>query len=483
MYYFRLINSVAIALVGAIVAPVQAQPESATTSTAQAARKPNIILIVSDDMDYDDVLAKRKLAPTPHIDSIAKNGVNFTNAYVTSPVCGPSRVAILTGQYQDRYGYATNHGPEIPDNFGLPTTVTLVSESLKKAGYTTGMVGKWHLGFEPGMTPNGQGFDYFFGHLHGAHHYTPGVEKPGPILRNNEPVITKKYLTREFGDEAARFVTEHSASPYFLYVPFNAVHSPFQAPDETIQKYAHHKNKQDQLMAAMLHEMDAAVGQILNAVKEKGQEENTLIVFTNDNGGINGKAPEANGILRGGKGMLYEGGIRVPFFMQWKGQLPAGQTYDRMISAMDLTPTFVAAAQTSSSVKYDGKNLLPYVQRAKEGEPHDALFWHFVDQQNSKAVRKGDWKAVQPAEGGPWELYNLAADTGEANNLAASNKDKLTELRQDWRNWNKEMLPPAWLDVRVVRARERAARESRPTTGSRDAKRPRARKRDRTAVN
>src|SRR5690606_6311500 len=178
---------------------------------------------------------------------IAQNGMQFSNAYVTCPVCGPSRVGILTGRYQDRIGYVTNHGPKIPENFGLPTSEVLIPEMLKSKNYATGMIGKWHLGFKPDMVPNAQGFDYFFGHLHGAHDYRPGVEKPGPIMRNRETVKTTEWLTTTFGKEAAKFVRDNKDRPYFLYVPFNAPHDPLQASEERLKKFSHIEDEEERL--------------------------------------------------------------------------------------------------------------------------------------------------------------------------------------------------------------------------------------------
>jgi len=437
-------------------------PAAAATDTTSgtAARRPNIILLLADDMDYADVARYGgKLTATPHIDSIAKRGMEFTNAYVTCPVCGPSRVGILTGQYQDRIGFVTNHGPKIPPNFGLPTTVTLVSESLKDAGYATGMVGKWHLGFDAGMVPNDQGFDYFFGHLHGWHDYRPGVEEPGPILRNREQVKTSKYLTRELADEAVNFINAHREQPYFLYVPFNAVHGPLQASKETLKRFAAIKNQRARTMAAMVYELDEAVGRVLEAVKASGQDENTLVIFTNDNGGVGGQKPSANGKLRGGKAMVYEGGIRVPMFWQWPARIPAGSRYQKVVSTLDFAPTFIAAAGTTSSVAYDGLDLLPFITGRREGNPHHELFWNFVDAPNQKAVRKGDWKAVQPADDASWELYNLAQDVGETRDLAKEKPEKIRELERDWQNWNQSNVEPLWIDVRILQ--KRAAMKAR----------------------
>ncbi len=432
-----------------------------SSETSQTQKQPNIILILADDLDYADLsITGGKKVETPNIDSIAKNGAQFTNAYVTCPVCGPSRVGILTGIYQDRFGYVSNHGPVIPENFGLPTTATLVSEMLKDAGYSTGMVGKWHIGFKTEMTPNGQGFDYFFGHLHGAHDYQPGVEKPGPILRNDKPVKTTQYLTTAFGDEAVQFIGRSKDNPYFLYVPFNAVHTPLQAPEETRKKFENIKDDRDRAMAAMIYEMDNSVGDILKAVRDSGQEDNTLIVFFNDNGGTRGNLSESNGVLRDGKATVYEGGIRVPLFIQWNGVIPAGLKYEKPVIALDLTPTFLAAANTTTTSDLEGVDLLPFITGKNTGTPHEALFWKWTDAPNQKAVRMGDWKAVQPADGAPWALYNLNEDIGETKDVAQENSEKVAELRKAWQVWNRKNAPPLFLDSRLLKAREKLAAEN-----------------------
>lgn len=458
---FEIITAALAVCVGLVSAKATTATAYAPSTTGTASEKrPNIVLLLADDMDYSDVgLYGGRLTPTPNIDSIAKNGMEFTNAYVTCPVCGPSRVGILTGRYQDRIGYVTNHGPKIPDNFGLPTTATIISETLKEAGYKTGMSGKWHLGFEPDMVPHARGFDMFFGHLHGAHDYMPGVEEPGPIQRNDEIVKTTKYLTTEIGDEAVKFIKDAGDDPYFIYVPFNAPHSPLQAPEETLKKFAHHKDEYDQVMAAMVHEMDKSIGDILNSVRESGEEENTLIVFFNDNGGARSLKPESNGELRAGKMTLWEGGIRVPLFIQWKSKIPAGSKYEKPVIGLDLAPTFVAAAGSRSDVEYEGVNLLPYMLGEITGTPHETLFWRWIDAPNQKAVREGDWKAIEPEDDAPWELYNLAEDIGETNNLAAEHPEKVRELETKWNEWNKDNKPPLFMDVRVINRRARLARE------------------------
>ncbi len=463
--------------VASLAASATAQETTSPTSN------PNIILIVADDLDYADLsITGEKQFQTPNIDSIANNGVQFTNAYVTCPVCGPSRVGFLTGRYQDRIGYVTNHGPKIPENFGLPTSEVLIPEMLKKADYATGMFGKWHLGFKPDMVPTAQGFDYFFGHLHGAHDYHPGVEKPGPIMRNTEEVKTTKWLTTAVGDEAAKFVRDNKNQHYFMYVPFNAPHSPLQAPEDRLSKFAHITDLDDRKMAAMITEMDDAVGGILKAVRDNGDEENTLIVFFNDNGGARPNHPEANGKFRAGKMTVYEGGIRVPMFMQWKGKIKPGQKYDNMVSGLDLAPTFLDAADTTTSVSLEGVSLLPYISGEKQGKPHEILYWRFIDAPNQNAVRKGDWKAVMPAPGKPWELYNLAEDVGETKNLASENPEKVKELKRDWQQWNKDNIEPLFMDSRIINRRkqledEGGAKDSQTSEPQKKRKGKRARNR------
>jgi len=417
----------------------------------------NIILIVADDMDYAGIGATGgNDTQTTNIDSIAKNGALFTQAYVTAPVCGPSRVGILTGRYQDRVGFLTNDGPHIPETFGLPSSEVLIPEMLKRAGYTSGMVGKWHLGFKPDMVPNAQGFDYFYGHLLGAHNYFPDNARPAHIFRNRERVSPTKYLTTVFGEEAAQFIRENKENPYFLYVPFNAVHAPWQAPKGTIKQFAHIEDKLDRTMAAMLYEMDQSVGTILGAVRNNNAEENTLIVFTNDNGGIRGHLPYTNAGMRGGKMDLYEGGIRTPLLMQWKGKIKAGQRFDKVVSTLDLAPTFLAAANTTTTVELDGVNLLPYLSGEKSGAPHEILYWRLIDAPNEKAIRKGDWKAIKPAPEMPWELYNIAVDIRESKNLASEKPELLKQLRDAWNAWNKNNKGPLFMDKRIsVRRQER----------------------------
>lgn len=429
---------------------------------AAAERRPNILLIVSDDHGYGDVGAYGcKDIPTPHLDSLATNGVRFTNGYVSCSFCSPTRAALLTGRYQQRFGHEFNPGPVlVPDkNIGLPLTETLLSERLKSAGYITGLVGKWHLGFEPERHPLSRGFDEFFGFPGGSHSYVNSPPTaPNPIMRGREPVAEKDYLTDAFGREAAAFVDRHAREPWFLYLAFNAVHGPMDAAKRYTDRFPNLAGGR-KTYATMLTAMDDAIGRVLARLREHRLEENTLIFFVADNGGPESVNSSDNGPLRGVKGNAYEGGIRVPFIVQWKGQLPAGKTYDQPAIQLDFAPTALAAAgiESKPAWKLEGVNLLPYLRGEKIGAPHHALFWRFGEQM---AVRMGDWKLVKSFGGAVErepdarrtvardpngaELYHLGQDIGETTNLAAREPAKVKQLAAAWMEWNRQNVAPLW---------------------------------------
>lgn len=409
----------------------------------QANAKPNIVLIVADDLGYGDLgCYGGQEIPTPSIDSLAQQGVRCSSGYVSGPYCSPTRAALLTGRYQQRFGHEFNPGPQPDQNFGLSLKETTLPQRLKADGYVTGMVGKWHLGLTEQFHPNRRGFDEFFGFLGGAHPYFPVENDRDPIQRNGTAVDEKTYLTDAFAREALKFIDAHHNEPFFLYLPFNAVHNPQHARPELLEKFESIPDQRRRTYAGMLTAMDEAIGQVLQKVDDLKLNENTLVLFISDNGG-----PPANGStntpLNGQKSTTWEGGVRVPFMLRWTGKLPAGKTYDHPAIQIDLLPTILAAAEVEvgSDAKLDGVNLLPHLTGDKTEPPHESLFWRFGQQM---AIRQGDWKLVQARDVGKPQLYNLKDDIGEKNDLSATHPDKVKELQTAWDAWNADNVPPTW---------------------------------------
>jgi arylsulfatase A-like enzyme len=433
----------------------------AVLSAADAPKqKPNIIVILADDMGYADIGAHGcKDIPTPNIDLLAKGGARFTNAYANGSFCTPTRAALMSCRYQHRYGIEDLGGP-------LPAQAHTLPQRLQAAGYTTGMVGKWHLGSHEGFTPVDRGFDEFFGFLGGGHQYI--IQQGGkgeynaPILRNREPVNEQRYLTDAFGEEAAAFVERCSitkgqepgttnAKPFFLYLAFNAVHTPLQAINKYSARFPGISDPKRQTYAAMLSAMDDAIGLVFTKLKETGKLNQTLIVFTNDNGGpttrnaVNGSL---NTPLRGSKCETFEGGIRVPLLMQWPGVIKPGTTYAKPTISFDISATALAAASADSTA-IDGVDLLPFIRGKKSGAPHDILFWRSRTMSNNYGARQGDWKYVHSTEGdaapGPKQkpaqdmLFNISTDISERHDLAVEQPVKLAELKKLYEAWSEEV--------------------------------------------
>lgn len=432
----------------------------ALTTVAAEPKKPNILLIVADDLGYGELsIQGNPQIPTPNIDSLAKNGVRFTSGYVSGPYCSPTRAGLQTGRYQQRFGHEFNPGPAEGSaaNFGLSLKETTIADRLKTAGYATGWFGKSHLGYLPQFHPLKRGYDEYFGFLGGTHDYLDAAsDSNNPILRGTNRVQTIGYTTEDFGNEAVKFIEKHKAEPWFVYLPFNAVHAPLEATDKYLARFKDIEERKRHTFAAMLSAMDDAVGHVLTTIRQLGQEEKTLVFFISDNGGPTPSTTSGNGPLRGFKAQTWDGGIRVPYIIQWKGHLPAGKVDDRPVIQLDILPTALAAAgiPLKSEWKLDGVNLLPYLNGNKTEPPHEALYWRFGGQ---IAIRKGDWKLVKApgltagaaalegkasTEGA--ELYNLTKDIGEKNNLAATATEKFKELAADWNKWNAELVEPAW---------------------------------------
>ena len=411
----------------------------AMTTMAQAS-KPNILLIVADDLGYADIgVHGCKEFATPHIDSIAQQGLRFASGYVSAPLCAPSRAGFLTGRYQDRFGFRGNpkHGAE----WGLPIAEKTFADRLKAAGYRTAIFGKWHLGEKPELNPLNRGFDEFFGFLSGMHDYFKTDDQQwGSIMRGRQREGLKEYLTFAIAREACGFMERQKDNPFFIYLAFNAPHLPQQAPPEYLQKANQITDQQRKNYAAMVMALDDAIGQVLNKLHEQGLTENTLIFFLSDNGGPTIAGSAANGAcnapLRGSKTQLWEGGIRVPFLIQWKGHLPAGKTVDEPIISLDLLPTALAAAGVviKPEWKLDGLNLLPLLEGQTDHLSRDRFFWKFGPRQF--AIRDDSWKLVQVnADKG---LFDLGKDIGETTDHTAERPQFAHELKAHWDKWESQ---------------------------------------------
>ncbi len=416
--------------------------------TGKSHRPPNIVLILADDLGYADTgIYGSKDIPTPHIDALARSGVKFTDAYVTAASCSPSRAGLMLGRYQQRFGFEFNtSGGAITHRLhrGLDPRAITLADVLKKAGYTTGMFGKWHLGARPQFHPEARGFDEFYGFLAGAHSFFPAKRKEpvhSTIMRGEVPLIEPEYLTDAIAREAAKFIDTHAARPFFAYVPFNAVHTPIEATKKYQDRFPAIKEEKRRDYYAMTSALDDAVGTIVAALARNKLTSDTLVIFLNDNGGPIYTGVQSNEPLKLGKLFLFEGGIRVAMLLKWPGVLPAQKVFKGTASSLDVFPTVCAAAgiELPDDISLDGVDLTPFVNGKNGASPHETLFW---SNGPNTAVRHQQWKLVKSHES-VW-LYDLSVDIGEKKNLAESHPDQLRKLETLLKNWQKEMSPPAW---------------------------------------
>jgi arylsulfatase A-like enzyme len=394
--------------------------------------------------------------PTPNIDSLASNGIRFTNGYVTAPVCSPTRAGLITGRYQQRFGHEFNPGGAPGDNFGLPLDQTTLPQLLKEHGYATGMVGKWHLGTRPKYRPTERGFDEYFGFLSGAHSYLDlKREGPNPILRGTTPVAEREYLTDAFAREASAFIDRQHDEPFFLYLTFNAVHTPQQATSKYLARFAHIPDPKRRTMAAMLSAMDDAVGHVMGTLRKHGIEDDTLILFISDNGGPTPSNASRNDPFSGYKAQLWEGGIRVPFIVQWKRRLPGSKVEDAPVHSLDILPTALAAAEIPLPGNIDGQNLMSIGNRA--------LYWRFGE---PRAIRRDNYKLLMLPGQQPM-LFDLSTDPAEKRDLAAQHPGRVKEMLDEYEKWDRQMAPPKWgrTPPRArPRRRDRRLAATQPTT-------------------
>jgi arylsulfatase A-like enzyme len=412
------------------------------------APKPNILIILADDLGYADVgFNGCRDIPTPNLDTLARSGVRCTSGYVTHPFCSPTRAGLLTGRYQQRFGHENNPA-WLPQSTvaGLPISQTTLPQVLKTASYVTGCVGKWHLGAHPQFHPNRRGFDEYFGLLGGGHIYIPGVKGSGeyqiPMDRNGQPEPLTEYLTTVLASEGSSFITRHKGQPWFLYLAFNAPHTPLQVTDPLMERVKHITDETRRSYAGLVVGLDDAVGVVMNALKESGQVENTLVFFFSDNGGPVGVTHSDNAPLRGAKGDVFEGGIRVPFLVSWPGRLPQGKDYTQPVISLDVFATAVAlaGAKVPDNHSLEGANITPYLAGERTDSPHDRLFWR-AGGGVKFAVREADWKLVG-GENGTTQLFNLAEDLGESKDLAAVQPEVLARLSRAYDDWNKNNAAP-----------------------------------------
>ena len=423
------------------------------SSQAEAQRPPNVVLVMMDDLGYGDLGSYGATdVRTPNADRLAREGVRFTDAYANGPVCTPTRAALITGRYPQRVGLEDVLGYAPGDRErGLPVLGHSLPALLKANGYVTGLFGKWHLGWKPEFGPNAHGFDEFYGFMSGAHSYHTnradlrrrGAGDPD-LFENTVPVEASGYLTDELTRRAVRFISTNSDKPFFLEVAYNAPHWPFETPDHSPmagrpgEKQPLRQMPDDSAASTrqdyvrILERADRGVGEILKALEQRGLTNNTLVIFTNDNGG---EWLSRNTPFFHRKGTLWEGGIRVPLIMRWPGKLPRGRTSDHVTTTVDLTASILAAAGVRPPAAYrpDGVDILP-VLRGEKPMPERAVFWRWSrPDRQQRVVRKGQWKLL--VDGPHLMLFDLRADPGERADLAARHPDIVVSLQRlivDW---------------------------------------------------
>lgn len=425
------------------------------------AEKPNFIIILADDLGFADLSFNgSKQIATPNIDALSEEGITFTQGYVSAPVCSPSRAGLITGRNQVHFGHDNNMGGNQPgfdpDFLGLPLSETTIATRLKELGYATGLIGKWHLGSESHFHPLKRGFDEFWGYTGGGHDYfvalPDGKGYKCPIECNYKTPQDITYITDDKGDECVDFIKRHKHEPFFLFASFNAPHAPMQATEADLELFSHIKNEKRRAYCAMVHRLDVNVGRILKTIENEGLAENTLVVFLSDNGGPVDSNGSINAPLNGQKGILLEGGIRVPFVMKWKGMLAAGKSFENPVISLDLAPTFfeLAGGIKSREVKFDGVNLMPYLTGENASTPHERFNWRFTI---SAVIREGDWKLVRLPDRLPM-LFNLQNDISEQNNVALQNLEITKSMLKNLGDWDVAQPHPVFLEGAVWKARQ-----------------------------
>lgn len=432
---------------------------------ADAADKPNLVIFYADDLGWGETgVFGCKDIPTPHIDSLAKNGVKFPQGYVAATYCSPSRAGLMTGRYPTRFGHEFN---SVANKTGLHLKETTIADRLKSLGYATACVGKWHLGGGPEYRPTRRGFDEFFGTLANTPFFHPTNFVDSRISDDVRKIDDDSFYTTDaYAERSVDWIEKNKSKPMFLYLPFNAQHAPLQAPQKYLDRFPKITDEKRKTFAAMMSAMDDAIGRVVAKVREIGQEENTLYFFIGDNGGPTQSTTSQNGGLRGFKMTTFEGGPRVPFIAQWKGKLAAGRTYEFPVFNLDVLPTIVTAAggKVDPAWKLDGVDLMPYLTGANKSRPHETLYWRYGPQWG---IRQGDMKLVVSKGGsGEPELYNLAADFAESKNLVSAQPEKVKELQALWNKWSAEQAEPSAPDAPAKAAKKAINKNKKKAAGS-----------------
>jgi arylsulfatase A-like enzyme len=407
--------------------------------------KPNIIVIMADDLGYHDLGFQGSThIKTPNVDWLAANGTRFTDGHVSASVCSPSRAGMMTGRYQQRFGHEANV-PKRPH--GMDPKERTIGQALQGCGYRTAVIGKWHLGDEEHHYPTARGFDEFWGLREGSRTYWyeagKGNDKPGNpknIEHNGKPVAFEGHLTDRMGDRAVEFIEAESDKPFFVFLSFTAPHGPLQSKPEDMAALGTKDN-----YAGLVYGMDRNVGKVIQALKKNKQLDNTMIWFLSDNCGTVKQA--SNKPLGGKKGTKFEGGMRVPFVLCWKGKVQPAADYDSMISALDIYPTSVKAAGGSLEQPrpLDGVDLLPFLNGKQDGKPHEQLYWRKLE---CAAMRDGNWKMIRVA-GLDDHLFNLTNDIAEQKDLASQNSEQLKRMQGMLKQWEADKIEPIWKEGAV----------------------------------
>jgi arylsulfatase A-like enzyme len=415
-------------------------------------KKPNIIIILTDDAGYADFgTYGGKEIPTPNIDALIADGVKITNAYVTASVCAPSRAGLLTGRYQQRFGFENNMSGEPAEGFtkedmGIDIAESTFGNEMQGNGYRTLAVGKWHLGNQEKHFPLNRGFDEFYGFVGGHRSFfsiKSGITDEEMIHDNKNivPEDSVTYLTDMWTNKAISYMKQKSENPFFIYIAYNAVHTPVDAKKEYLVKFSSIADSGRRSYAALMSSLDDNIGRLTKTLKDNNLDENTLILFLNDNGGATTNSSD-NGQLRGMKGSKWEGGLRVAMAMSWKNNIPKNTTYDYPVNALDFLPTALGAASGKQigKKKFDGVNLIPYLKGEKTEAPHKLLFWR---RGVAAAVRESNWKLIRVASN-PILLFDLSKDLSEQNNVAKGNPEIVKGLLSQLENWEKGLSKPHW---------------------------------------